>query len=280
MNQSNRPVKALADVAVGQTVVVAWNREPVRLVSKSESRTVIKPLSGPEREISPGVEVLPYDPAELAESETKPAHTGTITIDGQTHSIQTLHDLALLVCRLRHQKDFRDSPDARIVVRAGQKYGFLDADGLATSKYFALLDDEIAQLARELTGETQAATTEITYQDFSNLAKRRGHTVETLARLFRGKLDVSGNPLIGANDTPKGFFERVMRCRYKSEDRSDVVIPCRSVIDFYKRETQALTASRPGQRSCACGCRLPVFDRKKWASPGCRSRAARARRAA
>ena len=272
MNQSNHPL-TLANVPAGQTVLIAWNREPVMLVSKSETRATVKPLSGPEREASLACEVLPYDPSNLGKSDASELDTGG-------SRVRTLYDLALEVCRLRHQKCFREGPEAQIIIRAGQKYGLLDSDANATSKYFALVDDDVAQKARDLTGETQAATTKITYRDFCNLAKRRGHTVESLARLFRGKLDLSGNPLVGANDTPKSFFERVMSCRYRGEDRSDVVIPYAPVIDFYKKEARALTETRPGQRSCACGCRLPVFDRKKWASSGCRSRAARARRTA
>ena len=58
---------------------------------------------------------------------------------------------------------------------------------------------------------------EITFKDFMQVAKRRGHTPESLASLFRGKID-----------EPREFFERVMSCRHKGEDRNNVVIPYRS----------------------------------------------------
>jgi hypothetical protein len=54
---------------------------------------------------------------------------------------------------------------------------------------------------------------EVTLKDFAAVAKR-GLTVESLADRFRGKIE-----------NPSEFFERVMTCRYKGEDRSGVVIP-------------------------------------------------------
>ena len=148
----------------------------------------------------------------------------------------------------------------------GQKYGLLDADGKATEKYFAMATEAVAQLARELAG--QAPIAEVTFKDFSNLAKRRGHTPESLAPLFRGKIE-----------EPREFFERVISCRRRGEDLSDTVIPYRSVIEFYRKETCSFMEMRPNQRTCACGCRQPVFDRKKWASPGCRQRFVRRKKA-
>ena len=37
-------------------------------------------------------------------------------------------------------------------------------------------------------------------------------------------------------ENPSRVFERVMTCRYKGEDRSGVVIPYRSVLEFYSKE--------------------------------------------
>jgi hypothetical protein len=105
---------------------------------------------------------------------------------------------------------------------------------------------------------------EVTFKDFAIVARRRGHTAESLADRLRGKIE-----------NPSEFFERLMTCKYKGEDRSWVVIPYRSVIEFYNEELHYLRDSNQKHRQCACGCGLPVFDRKKWATPGCRQKVAR-----
>jgi hypothetical protein len=105
---------------------------------------------------------------------------------------------------------------------------------------------------------------EVTLGEFAQLAKRRGHTVDSLTDAFRGKIE-----------DPREFFERIMSCRYKGEDRSDVVIPYRSVIEFYRRDCHFFKDLNPNHRLCACGCGQPVFDRKKWAKPGCRKKTQR-----
>ena len=105
---------------------------------------------------------------------------------------------------------------------------------------------------------------EVTFKDFAIVARKRGHTAESLADRFRGKIE-----------NPSEFFERVMTCRYHGEDRSGVVIPYRSVIAFYSEELHYFQDTNQKHRQCACGCGLPVFDRKKWASPGCRQKVAR-----
>jgi len=107
----------------------------------------------------------------------------------------------------------------------------------------------------------EVAYPEITFKNFAVLARKRGHTVESLADRFRGKIE-----------NPSEFFERVMNCRYKGEDRSWVVIPYRSVIEFYNEERHYFHDSNQKHRQCACGCGAPVFDRKKWASPACKKR--------
>jgi hypothetical protein len=70
---------------------------------------------------------------------------------------------------------------------------------------------------------------EITFEAFRALMEKRKRTVDDLVDLFRGKIE-----------DPREFFERVMSCKAKLngryEDRSDVVIPYRSVIEFYQGE--------------------------------------------
>jgi hypothetical protein len=102
---------------------------------------------------------------------------------------------------------------------------------------------------------------EVTFKDFAALAKKRGHTAESLADRFRGKIENASE-----------FFERVMTCRSHGEDRSGVVVPYRSVIEFYLEELHYFGDSHEKHRRCACGCGAPVFDRKKWASPSCRQK--------
>jgi len=101
----------------------------------------------------------------------------------------------------------------------------------------------------------------ITFKDFATVAKKRGHTAESLADRFRGKIE-----------NPSEFFERVMTCKSKGEDCSSVVIPYRAVIEFYNEELHYFGESNQKHRQCACGCGQPVFDRKKWASPACKKR--------
>ena len=102
---------------------------------------------------------------------------------------------------------------------------------------------------------------EVTFKDFAAVAKKRGHTVESLGNRFRGKIE-----------TPSEFFERVLSGRYHGEDCSAAVIPYRSVIEFYSAELHYFQDTNQKHRQCACGCGQPVFDRKKWASPACKKR--------
>jgi hypothetical protein len=84
---------------------------------------------------------------------------------------------------------------------------------------------------------------EITFRDFQKLMLKRRRTVDDLVDIFRGKLDDSRN-----------FFERVMSCQWRNpengryEDRSDVIIPYRSVIEFYLKEQTYLEDSLKGRR--------------------------------
>jgi hypothetical protein len=84
---------------------------------------------------------------------------------------------------------------------------------------------------------------EITFKDFQKLMTKRRRTVDDLVDIFRGKLDDS-----------RSFFKRVMSCQWRNpetgryEDRSDVVIPYKSVIEFYLKEEIYLEDSLKGRR--------------------------------
>jgi len=75
-------------------------------------------------------------------------------INGQAFKIRTVGDLVVMIARLRYEKGLNDEVRDRIT-RAGQAYELLDAEGRPTAKYFALMDDEAEQLARELTGQSK-----------------------------------------------------------------------------------------------------------------------------
>jgi len=105
---------------------------------------------------------------------------------------------------------------------------------------------------------------EITFRDFRELMERRNHDVDGLVDLFRGKIE-----------DPREFFERVMSCRWHHEDRSDVVIPYKSLIEFYEQELHYFKDAAKRQRLCECACGKPVFGQYKFASDACRKRVQR-----
>lgn len=132
---------------------------------------------------------------------------------------------------------------------------------------------------------------EITFREFRKLMMKQGRTVDDLVDLFRGQLDDS-----------RDFFERVMSCQWRNpetrryEDRGDVVIPYRCVIEFYLkgqvyfedskawrkkareyRKRVFLNATEWAKQLCACGCGQPVFDRQKYFNNSCRQKAYRTR---
>jgi hypothetical protein len=77
------------------------------------------------------------------------------------------------------------------------------------------------------------------------LANERGLTPEYLAQPFTNKIE-----------RPSEFFHRLFQAQHAA-----VVIPHRSVLDFY---TSMLHHSSMGHHDpCACGCKQTVFDRKK-----------------
>ena len=100
---------------------------------------------------------------------------------------------------------------------------------------------------------------EVTYAQFAKLAQQRHWTVEALAARFRGKIE-----------EPREFFSRVL-----NSSNSAALVPYRSVIEFYESNINISPAQPSAHKVCACGCRQEVFDRKRWALPGCRKRVAR-----
>lgn len=100
---------------------------------------------------------------------------------------------------------------------------------------------------------TDLAST-ITCGDFAAVARRHGWTVDYLSDVFRGQIE-----------RPREFFAYAMQGQYR-----ETVIPFRSVLDFYRKATR-LPDDVPGRR-CACGCRALVFDRRRWATAGCKKR--------
>jgi len=100
----------------------------------------------------------------------------------------------------------------------------------------------------------------ISYNQFAQLARRRGWTAAYLGERFRGRVE-----------NPQEFFNHVLQARH-----AGTVIPYRSVIKFYRQQVRPEQRAG-GQRSCACGCQKPVSGRKKLASAACRKRMERRR---
>jgi hypothetical protein len=100
----------------------------------------------------------------------------------------------------------------------------------------------------------------VTYGQFAALAKAQGWTAQFLAEKFRGSLE-----------KPAEFFHRVL-----DPKNGDLVIPYRSVMDFYRASVQS-AAGDPAVKRCACGCGRPLFGRKRSASGACRVRMHRRR---
>jgi hypothetical protein len=106
---------------------------------------------------------------------------------------------------------------------------------------------------------------QVTFAEFASLASRRHWTAEALALRFRGVIE-----------SPLEFFNRVLQPK-----NAACVIPYRSVIQLYSQQAAdnktSATKHVTKHGACACGCGEPVFDRRKWARPGCKKRIARQR---
>ena len=110
---------------------------------------------------------------------------------------------------------------------------------------------------------------EVTFEQFKAVVEQRNHTADELTLLFRDEID-----------NPADLFKRIMSCRSRNldMDRSNVVIPYRSVIDYYRQELHYFKeAAKKSQRLCDCGCGKPVFGQHKFASETCRKRVQRRR---
>jgi hypothetical protein len=101
----------------------------------------------------------------------------------------------------------------------------------------------------------------VTFKHFQKLMTKRRRTVDDLVDIFRGKLDDS-----------RSFFDRVLSCQWRNpdtgrfEDRSDVVIPYRSVMEFYFKETQYLKDTEEEQERLALKRkRGPVSEERRQA---------------
>ena len=70
---------------------------------------------------------------------------------------------------------------------------------------------------------------EITFNKFKRLAVKRRYSLDDLVEMFHGKLEEN-----------RAFFERMFSGRY-----ADVVIPYRSVVEFFQRE-QSLERLKKG----------------------------------
>jgi|SRR5215813_11305130 len=140
----------------------------------------------------------------------------------------------------------------------------LEREGRSGLKRILDADPEHNRRALELITK---AVDEITFGQFRLVMENRSHTVSDLVDLFRGKID-----------DPRDFFERVMSCQWRNpetrrfEDLSDVVIPYRSVIEFYQQELHYFKDATLHQRLCSCGCGKPVFGQYKFASDACRKK--------
>ncbi|MEE9611332.1 MAG: hypothetical protein V3W19_08770 [Desulfatiglandales bacterium] len=114
-------------------------------------------------------------------------------------------------------------------------------------------------------GVRRVVPPEVTFRDFSALAKRRNWTAEFLSENFKGKIE-----------NPSELFHRILSCKYHGEDRGYLIIPYKSILDFYWRELSPLIEEK-SIRFCICGCQRRVHGRKSYASMACRKRMERRR---
>ena len=98
----------------------------------------------------------------------------------------------------------------------------------------------------------------ISFAEFASRARAANFNMDSLVDLFRGKIE-----------DPRDFLTRVFQPKH-----ADVVVPYRSVLEFYQR---LLRIAEKNERACQCGCGVVVFDRSKYATEACKKRAYRER---
>jgi hypothetical protein len=79
---------------------------------------------------------------------------------------------------------------------------------------------------------------DVTYGDFSRLAKKRGWTVEMLVELFKSKTGIEDRS-DKYHESLASYFEWLNAETRRMEDRSNVVIAYGSIIEFYLKELHA-----------------------------------------
>lgn len=75
---------------------------------------------------------------------------------------------------------------------------------------------------------------EVRFMDFANLMRKRHYTVDDLVELFHGKIEDN-----------RAFFTRVMA---RNQIDAQIVIPYRSVLDFFFKEQKSETIKKQGLR--------------------------------
>jgi hypothetical protein len=103
----------------------------------------------------------------------------------------------------------------------------------------------------------------ITFAQVRALAMKQGLTLRDLVGQFQEDVE-----------HPREVFTRVWDKRL-----GGVVMPYWAVIQWYEKATASVLALA-GEPTCACGCRVRVWGRRKWARPGCRLRVYRQSRMA
>jgi hypothetical protein len=103
----------------------------------------------------------------------------------------------------------------------------------------------------------------VTFAQVRALAMKQGLTLRDLVEQFQEDVE-----------RPREMFTRVWDTRL-----GEVVMPYWAVIQWYQKTTAPVLALA-GEPTCACGCQVRVWGRRKWARPGRRMRVYRQSRMA
>ena len=107
---------------------------------------------------------------------------------------------------------------------------------------------------------------EVSFGDFALLTKKRVWTIDQLVGIFGRQIE-----------DPRDFFERVLSCRWHGENRSEVIIPYRSVIEFYEAEIGYQQDSEGVEKRCKCGCGLRIIGPRAYATDACKQKTYRSK---